>query len=277
MLKLPSFLALPSIFNAVILVAVLSVGNSSTFATSRTLTALAGYGQAPRFLMYIDREGRPLISLLIVLVFGCLAYINLSSDSSTVFDWLYAISGLSVIFTWGSICFAHIRFRQAWKAQGHTVEELPFKAPLGVYGSWFGGLFNVLILIAQFYVAVWPIGESPNANSFFLAYLAAPIILVYVSTLFLATFMNPRLTRKRMIGSSWDISSGSARSGPSSRCPTWTSTLGAATSPRSRRSEKSAPSSRRSPSSRDGTTSCASLSLSLPSYPLVLLRVCACF
>lgn len=171
--------ALPSIFNAVILVAVLSVGNSSTFATSRTLTALAGYGQAPRFLMYIDREGRPLISLLIVLVFGCLAYINLSSDSSTVFDWLYAISGLSVIFTWGSICFAHIRFRQAWKAQGHTVEELPFKAPLGVYGSWFGGLFNVLILIAQFYVAVWPIGESPNANSFFLAYLAAPIILVF--------------------------------------------------------------------------------------------------
>ncbi|KAG8878975.1 glyceraldehyde-3-phosphate dehydrogenase 1 [Tulasnella sp. 332] len=170
--------ALPSIFNAVILISVLSVGNSATFATSRTLTALAGYRQAPKFLMYVDREGRPLFSLLIVIVFGCLGYINLSSSSSTVFNWLLAIGGLSVLFTWASICFAHIRFRQAWKAQGHTVEELPFRAAFGVWGSWFGGLFNVLILVATFYVAVWPIGLQPNANSFFLSYLAAPIILV---------------------------------------------------------------------------------------------------
>lgn len=172
--------ALPSIFNAVILIAVLSVGNSATFATSRTLTALANYGQAPRFLSYVDREGRPLVSLLICLAFGCLAYIDLSSSSSTVFNWLLALGGLSVIFTWASVCFAHIRFRHAWKAQGHTVEELPFRAPFGELGSWYGGLFNVLILIAQFYVAVWPIHTKPNANDFFLAYLAAPIILAYV-------------------------------------------------------------------------------------------------
>lgn len=180
MLKCGDSGALPSIFNAVILVSVLSVGNSATFATSRTLTALAGYGQAPRFLMYIDREGRPLVSLVIVLVFGCLAYIDLSSSSSTVFNWLLSLGGLSVLFTWASICFAHIRFRHAWKAQGHTIEELPFRAAFGEWGSWFGGLLNVLVLIVTFYVAVWPIGEKPNAKAFFLSYLAAPIILVYV-------------------------------------------------------------------------------------------------
>ncbi|KAF8315660.1 hypothetical protein DL93DRAFT_2056917, partial [Clavulina sp. PMI_390] len=168
---------LPSIFNAVILISVLSVGNSATFATSRTLTALAGYGQAPRIFSYVDREGRPLLSLLVVLVFGCLAYIDLSSNSTTVFNWLLALGGLSVIFTWGSICFAHIRFRAAWLAQGHTLEELPFRAAFGVWGSWYGGLFNILILIAQFYIAVWPIGTSPNATSFFLAYLAAVLVL----------------------------------------------------------------------------------------------------
>jgi amino acid transporter len=36
-----------------------------------------------------------------------------------------------------------------------------------------------LILIAQFYVAVWPIGGTPNAQSFFEAYLAVPIILAF--------------------------------------------------------------------------------------------------
>ena len=47
----------------------------------------------------------------------------------------------------------HIRFRAAWKAQGHSVEELPFKAAGGVFESWFGVTLVVLVLIAQFYVA----------------------------------------------------------------------------------------------------------------------------
>lgn len=38
----------------------------------------------------------------------------------SVFNWLLALSGLSTIFTWLSINIAHIRFRAAWKAQGHT-------------------------------------------------------------------------------------------------------------------------------------------------------------
>ncbi|CAF2608990.1 unnamed protein product, partial [Rotaria sp. Silwood2] len=53
---------LPSIFNAVILCAVLSVANSSVYGASRTLCALAECGQAPKILAYIDRKGRPLSS-----------------------------------------------------------------------------------------------------------------------------------------------------------------------------------------------------------------------
>jgi len=37
---------------------------------------------------------------------------------------------------------------------------------------------NILCLIAQFYIAVWPIGSEPSGKAFFEAYLAAPIILV---------------------------------------------------------------------------------------------------
>lgn len=47
---------LPTIINAVILIAVLSVGNSSTYASSRTVAALAGVGQAPKIFGYIDRQ-----------------------------------------------------------------------------------------------------------------------------------------------------------------------------------------------------------------------------
>jgi amino acid transporter len=41
---------LPSLFNAIIMIAVLSVGNSSIYGSSRTLAALAEQHQAPRIL-----------------------------------------------------------------------------------------------------------------------------------------------------------------------------------------------------------------------------------
>jgi len=170
---------LPSIMNAVILISVLSVGNSSTYGSTRTLAAIAEIGQAPRFLAYIDREGRPLVALAVALLFGGLAYINIAPVGVQVFNWLLALSGLSSIFTWGSICFAHIRFRKAWRVQGYSVDDIPFKAACGVWGSWIGLFLNIMVLIAQFYTAVWPIGLEPNAVSFFQAYLAAPVVLVF--------------------------------------------------------------------------------------------------
>jgi yeast amino acid transporter len=62
--------------------------------------------------------------------------------------------------------------------QGNTLDEIPFRAAAGVWGSWLGLILCILCLIAQFYVALFPIGGEPNAVSFFQAYLAAPVILV---------------------------------------------------------------------------------------------------
>ncbi|CAF2552005.1 unnamed protein product [Rotaria sp. Silwood2] len=170
---------LPSIFNAVILCAVLSVGNSSVYGASRTLCALAEYGQAPKILAYIDRKGRPLSSVALSMLLGFIAYINCAKVGPDVFNWLLALSGLSSFFTWGSICACHIMFRLAWKAQNHTLDELAFVAPFGIWGSFFGLLLNILCLIAQFYIAVFPQGSPPSAKAFFQAYLAAPILLIF--------------------------------------------------------------------------------------------------
>jgi amino acid transporter len=177
---------LPSVMNAVILIAVLSVGNSSIYGSSRTLAALAEQGQAPRILAYIDRRGRPLVSIIFASVLGLLCYVVAGGQktANTALNWLYSLSGLSSIFTWGSICFAHIRFRSAWRKQGHTIDELAFKSQVGVYGSWVGFILNILVLIAQFWTAGWPIayGEESadeRAQTFFLAYLAFPVVIAF--------------------------------------------------------------------------------------------------
>ncbi|KAK1595265.1 amino acid permease [Colletotrichum navitas] len=170
---------LPSIFNAVITISVISVANSCTFGSTRTMQAMAERGMAPRILAYVDKHGRPIWCVLIQLAFGLLAFIGESADSSTVFNWLLALSGLSFFFVWGSICLSHIRMRMAWKVQGYTLEQIPYKVPLGIWGSAIGLFLNCVCLIATFYNALYPNPNAkPDAKAFFQAYLAAPIVLL---------------------------------------------------------------------------------------------------
>jgi amino acid transporter len=152
--------------NVVIMIAVLSVGNSSIYGSSRTLAALADRGQAPKILGYIDRDGRPLVAILFSSAFGFICYIVAAgSDTRTqAFNWMIAISGLAAIFTWASICVCHIRFRAAWKLKGHTLDELAFRSQAGVVGSWIGFIFNILILVAQFWT-----GKSMLSSSQYFA------------------------------------------------------------------------------------------------------------
>jgi len=94
---------------------------------------------------------------------------------------MLALSGLSTIFTWGSICVAHIRFRKAWALKGFRTDQLVFKAQLGVAGSYLGFICSILVLAAQFWTSAWPVGyENENqAERFFLGCLAAPVVLIF--------------------------------------------------------------------------------------------------
>lgn len=100
---------LDHLVNATICVSIFSIALASVFAGSRTLTAMAETGYAPKPFTYVDKSGRPLFSLLVLLAFGPIAYISVSSSGGDVFSWLMALSGLSILFTWGSICLCHIR------------------------------------------------------------------------------------------------------------------------------------------------------------------------
>ncbi|KAI5364824.1 Putative amino acid permease [Septoria linicola] len=192
--------------NVVIMVSVLSIGLSGVYGGSRTLTALAEQGYAPRFFSYVDRAGRPLWSTITIIAFGALAYVSMASSGVTVFNWLLALSGLAALFTWGSICLAHIRFRSAWAYHGHTLDEIPFKAAFGVWGSWLGLILIILVLIAQIYVAIADAyeAETPSeaASAFFLSLLAIPVVLVF----YIAGFVWKRESWKSL--ASIDVDSG---------------------------------------------------------------------
>lgn len=186
---------LPSVFNAAVLIAVMSVANSSVYATTRTLAALAAQGQAPKQLGYIDRNGRPIVSLILTLLLGLIGFLACSPKASDVFAWLLSISGLSCVFTWASICLCHIRFRCALKAQNRSTSELVFKAPLGIYGSMVGLTLNIFVIVIVFWTSLYPVDSSgkdsgePNVYNFFSVYLCIPVTIIgYIVYAFFRSF-----------------------------------------------------------------------------------------
>jgi len=169
----------PHIINVVILLSVCSVASSSLYASSRTLQSLADQGYAPKYFNYIDRSGRPLRSLIACSIFGLFSYIAAYDKQETVFNWLLSISGLAQLFTWDVICISHIRFRQALKYNGISIDSLGYTSSTGVWGSVYAIVIHWLILVALFYTALFPVGSStPDAQSFFQNYLGA-IVLVF--------------------------------------------------------------------------------------------------
>jgi amino acid transporter len=174
--------------NAIIMISVISIGLSGVYGGSRTLTAMAEQGYAPKIFAYVDRAGRPLYSTILVLAVGFLAFAGVEPEAGQeLFDWLLSISGLAALFTWGSICLAHIRFRMAWSRQGRSLEEIPFKSAGGVIGSYIGLGLAILVFIAQIYVAIFPVGGGPSeipgsandAEGFFKTCLAFPVVIVF--------------------------------------------------------------------------------------------------
>lgn len=170
---------LPSLMNAIILIAVISVANSSVYACSRCMVSMAEIGNLPAFLKYIDKKGRPLYAIFITLIFGLLSFVAASDKRDGIFTWLSALSGLSTLFCWFSINLSHIRFRYAMKKQGYSLDELPFVSTSGVWGSWYGCIIIFLVLVASFWTSLFPVGgNGASITSFFEGYLSFPILLI---------------------------------------------------------------------------------------------------
>lgn len=105
-LELAGVRSVASLINAVILLSTYSASTSYLYAASRTIVGsrstsrlstlplttpcvqygLAVDGQAPKILAKVDRRGVPWVAVAFTAMFGCLAYMNLSSSGAVVFN-----------------------------------------------------------------------------------------------------------------------------------------------------------------------------------------------
>jgi amino acid transporter len=165
--------------NAVIFLSVLSSGLVGSYAGSRTTVGLAHIGMAPKIMAYADKSGRPWPSLALIFVFGGgLSYLNVTESGANVFTWLSNLSSLFALFGWGMIAYSNVRFRQAWKLQGRTVEELPWASSTFPYTAYWTIFWCLALIIVEFYLAVWPLHEKPSAKTFFANYISVFFIVI---------------------------------------------------------------------------------------------------
>ncbi|KAF2262770.1 amino acid transporter [Lojkania enalia] len=170
---------LAHMMNAVIFISVVSTGSISGYGGSRTTMGLAHLGMAPGAFKKADGTGRPWWGLFVTLLLGGgLAYLNVNNSASDVFTWFSNLTSLFTLFGWGLICLSHIRMRYAWKLQGRDPADLPWKSWTFPFAAWWGLMWCILLIIAEFYLSVWPLGEKPNAETFFANYISVIVIIV---------------------------------------------------------------------------------------------------
>ncbi|KAI8916388.1 lysine-specific permease [Gorgonomyces haynaldii] len=130
------------LLNFVVIVAVLSAGNSSMYASSRTLMALAKQGQAPHIFTQTVK-GVPVYAMAVSFLIAFISLLFSGFGADVIFNWLLHLTGFSTLLSWMCICIIHLRFRKAYVQQGFNVSALVYKAPFFPYGTYiaiFGSL-----------------------------------------------------------------------------------------------------------------------------------------
>ncbi|KAF2218518.1 amino acid permease/ SLC12A domain-containing protein [Elsinoe ampelina] len=179
---------LPSIINAVLVCVVLSAANSNVYSGSRILVGLAEERSAPAMLKRTTASGVPYVAVLFTAAFGLLGFMNESASGGEVFNWLLSITGVAGFVSWTCIGVSHIAFMKACKAQGVARESLPYTTWGQPWFTWYGVVFNILIILTQgFEVFVeW------STSDFFVYYISLILFVVlYVGhkTLFRKPFV----------------------------------------------------------------------------------------
>ncbi|KAF9082523.1 hypothetical protein BGX23_012382 [Mortierella sp. AD031] len=163
------------IMNAVILITVLSAGNSGMYASTRTLMMLARDGKAPAIFGRVNSRGIPMQSLAFTTLISALCFGASLLGAGEVYNWLLNISSISGFIAWLGIALSHYRFRRAYVAQGGDVSRLPYRAAMFPWGPIYALLLCTVVVCGQGYSEFTK--PNPSAINLVACYIGLPFFL----------------------------------------------------------------------------------------------------
>lgn len=115
------------IMNFIILTAILSVGNSCLYASTRLLWAMSLEDMAPKIFSKTSKRNIPLNALLFTMVFSLLSLLTSVMKADAVFVLLMSIAGISVTISWMGIALSQFMFRRKYVKSGGRLEDLQYR------------------------------------------------------------------------------------------------------------------------------------------------------
>lgn len=115
------------IMNFIILTAILSVGNSCLYASTRLLWAMSLEDMAPKIFSKTSKRNIPLNALLFTMVFSLLSLLTSVMKADAVFVLLMSIAGISVTISWMGIALSQFMFRRKYVKSGGPLEDLQYR------------------------------------------------------------------------------------------------------------------------------------------------------
>ncbi|KAF9132660.1 hypothetical protein BGW39_011604 [Mortierella sp. 14UC] len=164
------------IMNAVILITVLSAGNSGMYASTRTLYMLARHGKAPAIFSLTNSRGIPMQSLLFTTFISAICFGASFLGSGEIYNWLLNISSISGFIAWLGIAVTHWRFRRAYITQGGDINRLPYKAAFFPVGPIYALVLCLVVICGQGYSEF--IKPDPKAINLVACYIGLPFFLL---------------------------------------------------------------------------------------------------
>ncbi|MHA8110120.1 amino acid permease [Lactobacillaceae bacterium Melli_B4] len=165
--------AAAGIMNAVILVSVISSANSGMYASTRMLYSMSDGKFAPKMFSKTDSRGIPLWSLIATTIIALATFIT-SFAGPEIYLWLVAASGLTGFIAWVGIAISHFRFRRAFVAQGHSIDELSYHAKWFPIGPVLTLILCILIIVGQDLSAF----SNFNWKEIGITYISVPLVLI---------------------------------------------------------------------------------------------------
>lgn len=162
-----------SVMNAVILTSVLSAANSGMYASTRMLFALGVDGDAPKMFSRVNSRGIPIFALLGTTLIGLFTFLA-SIFGNQVYTFLVSASGLTGFIAWIGIAVSHYRFRRAFKAQGHDLSELKYKAKWFPFGPILALILCILVIIGQDIQSF----KDFNWQAIGVSYMSVPLFII---------------------------------------------------------------------------------------------------
>lgn len=139
---------LPSVINAAILTSAWSCGLANSYTASRVLYSLALRGTAPA-IFHKTYRGVPIVSLGLVVAFGCLSYLSVSNSAATAFGYIVNITGATYILGLGLQQIIYIGFRRGIAYKGIDRSTLPFAVKRQLPLAWFALISYMFLFLVS--------------------------------------------------------------------------------------------------------------------------------